>query len=142
MRWLDLSIAPAGIKRHERRWREGEDAISQKKAVDLPQRVIFFCFSLQFQAIFSHVDVTSTCETVLETAARSKKKKMTRCRKSTTPPPSHAKKSENHVLVYTSHTTYTTRTTLSYLVLSCLVSSRLFSLLFSSHIYPSHPQSC
>ena len=56
---------------------------------------------------------------------------MTRCGRSTAPPPSHAKKSENHVFVHTSHTTYTTRTTLSRLVSSRLVSSPLLS----SHIH-------
>ena len=51
---------------------------------------------------------------------------MTRCGKSTAPPPSHAKTRGNHALVHTRHTTYTTRTT--HRLVS--VSSRLFSLLF------------
>ena len=64
---------------------------------------------------------------------------MTRCGRSTAPPPSHAKTRENHVLVHTRHTTYTTRTT-HRLVSSRLVSSRLVpslpfpSLPFSSAI--------
>ena len=74
--------------------------------------------------------VTSTCETVLETAARSKKK-MTRCGRSTAPPPPpHAKKVK--IMHYaTQHTPHGPHS----LILSCLVSS-LFSFLLFSYIYP------
>ena len=98
-----------------------------EKAVDIPQRVIFFfCFSQQFHINFPHVDVVDVAQRVkqrLKLPERSKKTDDTLC-EGLRHHHHHMQKetSENHVLVHTSHTTYTTRTTLS-----CLVSSLLFS---------------
>ena len=56
MRWLDLSIAPAGIKRHERRWREGEDAISQKRPLTFHNVSSFFLLLAAVSSTVSHVE--------------------------------------------------------------------------------------
>ena len=107
-----------------------------EKAVELPQRENRFLLLAAVSSNFPHVDVTQHVKQCLK-LQREANKKMTRCGRSTAPPPSHAKTktSENHVLVHTGHTTYTTRTTLSCLVLSRLVSSLFSSLLFKPHIH-------
>ena len=124
-----------------------------EKAVDLPEGVIVFCFSLQFQALSHMLTLRQHMEKCLKLQREAKK--MTRCGRSTAPPPSHAKKHVSimylctHATQHTPHGPHTVSSRLvsfsSLLFSSLLFSSLLFSsLLFSSLLFscPSLPQSC
>ena len=125
VRWLDLSVAPAGIKQHERRWREGEDAKSQKKPLTFHNVSSFFASRCSFKHCLT-CWVTSTCETVLETAARSKKDD-TLWKVNGTTTTTCKKKWKSCTCAHNPHNIHHTDHTL----LSCLVSSLFSSFLFS-----------
>ena len=102
-----------------------------EKAVDLPERVIMFCFSLQFQALSHMLTLRQHMEKCLKLQREAKNDDTLWKVNGTTTITCKKKTRENHELVHTRHTTYTTRTT------HCLVSSRLFFLLFSSLLFSS-----
>ena len=79
---------------------------------------------------FPHVDVTQHVKQCLKLQRKQNKKDDTLWKVNGTTTITCKKTRENHVHVHTGHTTYTTRTTLSCLVLSLLFSSHISSAIF------------
>ena len=126
VRWLDLSIAPAGIKQHERTWREGEDAISQKRPLTFHNVSSFFCFSLQFQALFHMLTLLNMWNSAWNCSEKQKKND-TLWKVNGTTTTTCKKKWKSCTCAHKPHNIHHTDRTL----LSCLVSSLFSSLLFS-----------
>ena len=114
-------------------WREGEDAVSQKKPLTF-HNVSNFCFSLQFQEFFHMSSYVKMWKSAWNW---SEKQKWTRCGKSTAPPPqpSHAKQHmKTRTCTHTPHNIQHMDHTPS--LLSSLF-SLLVSLVFTSSLFLS-----